>query len=386
MPGAWNFGGSVITTHALIREMSRQHHTIFWITSNAKYNSKLPAIPHGAVTLDGLPAYVCKIFGPAPPFWSPELRPQVRRQAPRFDMALIRSCWTYWGIGAAKECRRARLPYLAYPEGSLSPWGLQYFGAWKQWQQAIWWHVMGEQSYFQGAKAIVALTRSEYQEIRAKGLRNRIEIIPNGVNLSEFDSYWDRAALEARWPRLKDRRWLLFLGRLHPIKGLDLLLPAFARLARQYPDYLLVIAGPDENGYGRQLAKLAAGLGVLEDVVFLGPIYGQAKVGLLREAELFLLTSYSEGFPMALLEALSCATPALITRDCHVPEVAEEGAGLVVAADVSQIFRALQALLRDAKARRAMGDRARRLVESHFTWDQVARQTAELCDDILHRQ
>ncbi len=384
MPEAWNFGGSVITSHALISEMVKQNHVISWITSDAQYHSKLDVIPQGAFILDGIPTYVCKLVGPAPPFWSPELRPQVRRQASQFDIALIRSCWTYWGIGAGKECRRAGLPYLAYPEGSLSPWGLGYFGAWKNWPKAVWWHLLGERSYFQGSKAIVALNKHEYQEIRAWGLRNRIEVIPNGVNMAEFDTYMNRTELENTWGKLKNRRWLLFLGRLHPIKGLDLLLPAFARLARQYPDYLLVIAGPDENGYARHLTKLAADLDIAEHVLFLGPAYGTAKIGLLREAELFLLTSYTEGFPMALLEAMGCGTPALITQGCHVPEVAEAEAGLVVEADVDRIARSLRELLNDAGARRIMGDKARRLVESHFTWDQIARQTAELCHDIIH--
>ncbi len=374
----WNFGGTVLTSLELAKALLQQGHRVFYLTTNARRESsrRLPASQD--FTWEGMPVRLCKMWGPKPPFYSPELRTRVRLYAPDYDIALIRSCWTYVGLAAGRECRRAGLPYLAYPEGSLNPRALRV----SRWKKAVWWR-LGERAYFQGAGAIVALTDVERDHIRAAGLTNRIEVIPNGINLGDLEPAMSRAELEAGWSRLKDRGWLLFLGRLHPIKGLDLLLRAFAPVAGKYPDHLLVIAGPDEGGYRKVLEKMALNLGLESRVFFPGPVYGAAKAGLLKESEFLALPSYSEGFPVAVHEALGCGTPVLVTTTCHIPHVAQAGAGLVVEPEVEPLSRGMEQLLGDDRMRREMGANGRRLIASRFTWEKVARQTAALCAEVM---
>jgi glycosyltransferase involved in cell wall biosynthesis len=377
-PPLWNFGGTVITGIALARELSRQGHKVFTLATDARCQSE-QQVPVSVDTVwEGVQVRYCKKYGPTPPFWSPELKRQVRLRAAAYEMALIRSCWIYVGVAASRECRKAGLPYLAYPEGSLDPWTLRY----SRFKKRLWWRLR-ERSYFQGAAAIIALTRAEREHIRNMGLTNRIEVIPNGINLSDLEVALPRQEIEAQWGELKGKRWLLFLGRLHPKKGLDLLLPAFAQIAREFPDHVLVIAGPDEGGYAKSVEKMVADLNLAERVLLTGPVYGPTKIGLLKLAKVFVLTSYSEGQPMAVLEALGCGTPALLTEPCNVPEVAEAGAGLVVPLSVEAISRSLEEILRDEGARREMGRNGCTLVTSRFTWDKVARQTIALCKDIV---
>lgn len=380
IPELWNFGGSVVTTFELARELVRQDQQVFYLTTAARRNSQKNLPVSQELDYYGVPTRCCKMWGPAPPFWSPELRRQVRRRAPEHDIAIIRSCWTYVGVAASRECRRAGLPYLAYPEGSLDPWTMRY-GSFKK---RLFWH-LGERAYFQGAGAIIALAKAEREHIRSRGLTNRIEVIPNGIHLSDLECAESRKEIEDHWSELNGRPWLLFLGRLHPKKGLDLLLPAFARVAPNFPDHVLVIAGPDEGGYARTVQRMALDSGIADKILLTGPVYGKAKVGLLREADLFALTSYSEGLPMAVLEALGCGIPALLTEACNVPEVESEGAGLVASPTVEAVSQALGELLRDGQMRKEMGRKARELVLSRFTWDKVAQKTTALCEELLSK-
>jgi glycosyltransferase involved in cell wall biosynthesis len=377
-PPLWNFGGTVTTGFLMACELSRQGHEVFALTTDARCRSEQQVTVSEDTVWNGVRVRYCKKHGPTPPFWSPELKRQVRRRALLYEMALIRSCWIYVGVAASRECRKAKLPYLAYPEGSLDPWTLRY----SRLKKRLWWE-LGERSYFQGAAAIIALTRAERDQIRQMGLTNRIEVIPNGINLSELETALNRQEIEAKWGKLKGKRWLLFLGRLHPKKGLDLLLPAFARVAPTFSDHVLVIAGPDEGGYARLVQKMAADLHLADRVLLTGPTYGPAKTGLLKEAEVFMLTSYSEGQPLAALEAMGCGTSVILTQSCNLPEAGEVGAGFVVNTSVDAIADAILDLLQDESMRIQMGENAQQLVLDRFTWEKVAKQTIDLCRDML---
>ena len=374
----WHYGGSVATSFALIRELAGQGHDTFTLTTAARSRSDHLVPISQDTAWDGVPVRFCRMWGPAPPFCSPELRDQVRLRAPQYDIALIKSCWTYVGIAAGKECQRAGVPYIAYPEGSLDPWLFRYSPL----KKYLWWRLW-ERAYFQGAAAIVANTQTDRERITSLGLTNRIEVINNGVNLSDFEEAVSREELESQWPTLKGKRWLLFIGRLHHKKGLDLLIPAFAQVSHLFPDHLLLIAGIDEGGYEKTAQQIIKEFGIGDKVIFIGPVYGAVKVGLLKAADAFVLTSYSEGQPMAVIEALGCGVPVLITTPCNVPQVAEVGAGFVVPTSIAAIVPALTRIVREARLRGEMGRKARKLVESDFTWEKVARRNLALCQDIL---
>jgi glycosyltransferase involved in cell wall biosynthesis len=377
-PPLWHYGGAVTTSFAMARELACQGHQMFALTTEARCRSNQEVPISQDTEWGGVPVRYCKMWGPAPPFWSPELRNQVRRRAPYHDIALIRSCWTYVGTVAGKECRRVGVPYIAYPEGSLDPWLLRY----SRLKKLLWWRLW-ERAFFEGAAAIIANTQADRERIASLGLSSRIEVIHNGVDLADFEEAVSRDELESQWGVLKGKRWLLFIGRLHHKKGLDLLIPAFVQVSRQFPDHLLVIAGIDDGGYENAVHRMIKEFGVTDKVIFTGPVYGAVKVRLLKEADAFVLTSYSEGQPMAVIEALGCGAPVLITTPCNVPEVAEAGAGLVVPPSLEAIVSALTDILNQDRLRADMGRNARNLAASHFTWEKVAQQTLALCQDIL---
>jgi glycosyltransferase involved in cell wall biosynthesis len=226
-----------------------------------------------------------------------------------------------------------------------------------------------------GASGVVVCNEAETDVLRGLGLPAPIREIPWGVDIPSAGSLPARERLTAWFPALVDRPFLLFLSRLHPKKGIDLLIPSFAALAQELPDWLLVLAGPDEGGYRAQLERMVADRGLEQRILFTGLVTGEAKATLLTHADCFVLPSYSEGFPVVVAEALGYGRPVVVTTSCHLPEVAEGEAGLVVLAEVGALATALREMMRDSAFRAKCSQNALEVTKRHFTWNAVAQQT-----------
>jgi glycosyltransferase involved in cell wall biosynthesis len=172
----------------------------------------------------------------------------------------------------------------------------------------------------------------------------------------------------------------LFLGRIHPKKGLDLLVSAWAKLSALTRHWQLVIAGPDEIGHREQIQAFANKLGVQDQIVFTGSVTGQAKNRLLHSSDLFILSSLSEGFSMSLLEAMACRLPVIATRACNFPEISQAQAGWECESSVDSLVPSLQAALETPELeRREIGGNGRRLVETRYSWPAVIQTLQQAC-------
>jgi glycosyltransferase involved in cell wall biosynthesis len=258
----------------------------------------------------------------------------------------------------------------------LEPWALRS----KRWKKKVYWSLL-EKRNLEGARCLRALTRSEAEHYRDAGLRQPIVIIPNGVEVpAEIcpEPFYDR------YPQLRGRRLLLFLGRIHPKKGLALLCQSWASICRDYPDAQLILAGPDSEGTKVLLEAQISALGIESRVTFAGMLRGNEKWAALRAATVFLLPSYSEGFSIAVLEAMGAGIPVIVSRQCYFPEVETSGSGWVIEVEATSLSRALRECLALSASELAMlGTNGRRLVKSRFQWDVVGRQTADVIDWIL---
>jgi glycosyltransferase involved in cell wall biosynthesis len=177
-------------------------------------------------------------------------------------------------------------------------------------------------------------------------------------------------------PALGGRPYFLFLSRLHYKKGLDYLADAFAIVAARNSDVQLVVAGPDDGARADFEGRIAAAK--LSDRIHVpGPIYGTEKLSAIAGAACFVLPSRQEGFSMAILEALACGVPAVVSAECHFPEVAEVGAGEVVPLEAAALAAAIGRVLADPDRRRKMGQAGRELVAVRFTWPRIAETSIE---------
>ncbi|MDZ4770833.1 MAG: glycosyltransferase [Chloroflexota bacterium] len=222
-------------------------------------------------------------------------------------------------------------------------------------------------------QTVVALTDAERDEARAAWVRfggepPRFRVIPNGVDLEAFAHLPDPAPFRARWG-LDDAPVCLFMGRLHPRKGVGVLAQAFLRMTAEHgSDARLLVVGGDEGA----LAGLRALASADRRIVITGYLDGADRLGALACADLFALPAVGEGQPMAALEAMACGIPAILSPGCNLPAAAQAGAALIVEPQIAPLADALHVLLSDRVRRADMGARARELVASQFTWDKIA--------------
>lgn len=300
------------------------------------------------------------VTGPQAGQYAPGMAPAIAALAP--DIVDVQGIWTYPSLANLRHARRTGTPYLVTPRGMLDPWARRN-SAWKK-------KIAGtlfEQAHLKGACALRATAEMEAQYFRDMGLTNPIAVVPNGLTLPDLAPRSDR-----------DLRSILFLSRIHPKKGVDFLLQAWATLQAEFPDWEIVIAGIDENGHEADLKALARKLG-LSRVRFVGEAHGDAKQKLYRDADLFVLPTHAENFGLVVAEALAQETPVITTRNAPWQGLESEACGWWIDLDQGLLTDTLrQALSRPAQDLAAMGRRGRAWVQRDFAMAQVAEKMREV--------
>jgi glycosyltransferase involved in cell wall biosynthesis len=242
-----------------------------------------------------------------------------------------------------------------------------------------------EQRILTNAVAIHYTSRQEKLEAEQAGVTTTPVVIPLGIDTSVFQTAVTAAAgFYERFPSAAERRIILFLSRLDPKKGLDILLHAFREVQRAHPASLLVIAGDGDREFVASLKELAAELGIAEQVLWAGFLAGDAKIEAFRAAALFALPSYSENFGLALVEAMSSGLPCVVSDQVGVaPDVEEFHAGLVVPCKAEALASALKQLLADTELRRRCGENALRLANARFSSEAMTGSLVRLYTNIV---
>lgn len=313
-------------------------------------------------------------FRPAAPrslFFSWEMLRDLPALARAADVVHVHSSWTFpvrWG---ARCARAAGKPLVISPRGSLDPVRLAHSASKKRLAGLL------DRRSLQRATVIHATSETEREWIkRYLGGNPRIEVIPNGVELPLTDVQRTRGSRERR---------VLYLGRLHPLKGLDLLLDTWRLVNDEVPDaqrWRLVIAGPDEQGTQAKLDRQALTLGLV-NVTFAGPLYGDDKAHAMSDADLFVLPSRSENFGSAVAEALAARMPVITTKGTPWNEI-EGSCGWWVDVAVNPLAHAIAEAMRlSDEERSAMGARGRALVEAKYQWPSVGRAMVELYEGLV---
>jgi poly(glycerol-phosphate) alpha-glucosyltransferase len=307
--------------------------------------------------------------GPAAFGYSPELARQLRKRVRKDSVIHVHGLWMYPGWLARNLTEATGAVRIISPHGMLAPWALQN-SRWKK-RLASW---AFERQNLRTTSCLHALCAAEADNFRSCGLKNPVAIIPNGIDLPDRP----KSAGESQEPAWREhvekgRKVLLYLGRIHPKKGLVNLLKAWAEIGKS--EWILAIAGWQEGGHQEELQQLASEHRLGSSVVFLGPQFGEAKSACYRECDAFILPSFSEGLPMVVLEAWSYAKPVVMTPECNLMEGFTARAALNIEPRTDSVAEGLRQLFElSDHERQAMGHRGLALVKDHFTWPKIASQ------------
>lgn len=287
---------------------------------------------------------------------SPRHSLAMRRDSRVVDVVHSHSLWSMVNVAAGWLVPGGRAKLVVSPRGTLSEWALTR----SKHRKRLLWPL--QRRALERADLLHATSDQEFEDIRRAGLRAPVLVAPNGIDLPLLGERRHAASV----------RSLLFLSRLHPVKGIENLLSAWAELEERYPDWCLKVVGPGEPEYVASLMARTASLG-MSRVEFGGPLYGDEKVAAYQAASIFVLPSHSENFGMAVAEALANECPVVVGKGAPWSGLEREDCGWWVANDPVSLREALAAamMLSDIK-RRTMGERGRAWMARDFSWDSVA--------------
>jgi len=299
------------------------------------------------------------------------LKADFRDRLKDADGIHIHGLWEQSTSAAANAAHALRKPYIVSAHGMLEAWALKN----KRLKKAIY-AALAERSNVKGAACLHALTHAEAGDYRRFGAKGPIAVVPNGVAIPQT---LDPEPFLNAFPSLRGKQLVLFLGRIHFKKGLDILVEAWASVAKRWPEAQLVLAGPDFEGTRASVETMIAERGLNERVLFTGMLRDDLKWSALAAAQCFILPSYSEGLSVSTLEAMGTGLPVIVTEQCNLPEVAQFETGWVIQSNAGAVASALDECLQNSQAmNEAIGERGRTLIGERYNWAAVGRQMSEV--------
>lgn len=346
-----NAGGPPMVVARLAAEMARQGQQVRVIAN---------AVPDAQPRID---AMIRSIPGADQIRFEPVT--DLKSQIADSQILHLHGVWDPILKSAATAAHRQGIPYVIAPHGMLDPWSLSQKSWKKKIALALGYRVMLNRCSF-----LHLLNRDEKDLIAPLGLHCSMQVIPNGIAPEEFENLPAPGTFYSAHPQLTGAPYILFLGRLHFKKGLDILADAFTILSKSNEKIHLVVAGPDEGALADFQSRISTN-NLTKRVHVIGPIFGKDKLAALQDAACFALPSRQEGFSLAILEAMAAGKTVVISRECHFPEVAEQHAGEVTELNATAFADGLSRVLQDPHP---YGQAGLAMVHSRYTWPIVVKQ------------
>jgi glycosyltransferase involved in cell wall biosynthesis len=364
-------GGSADVASRLAQALGRRGHEVTIITSDYRLETGYPE------SLPGIKVRAARNYFSlgGKPLLAPGIMTASKKELAGFDVVHLHNYPTVANAMIHRYARRYGVPYVLQPHGSLAT----YFqkGALKKLYDRLW-----GKAILKDAARVIAVAPAEAETCRNMGVAGeKIAVIPNGVDAAGYESLPPRGAFREKYG-LGERRIILYLGRIHATKGLDLLARAFAVHVKESDNTLLVIAGPDD-GYLPALRRLVKALRAEDKTIFTGPLYGQGKIQAMVDADVFVMPSAYEIFGIAVLEACICGTPVIVTDRCGIaPEITAE-TGQVIAYEESALRDALRKVLAAPPRDESSKIKRRQALLERFSWQKLAADFENIYRNIL---
>jgi len=303
----------------------------------------------------------------------------IRRHVGDYDVVHIHAMFSYLSNCAARAARQSNVPYVVRPLGVLNRWGIKNR---RPLLKSLSLRFI-EEPILERAAAIHYTSGQERIEAEQGGAVSWGVILPLGIDLAPFQKLPDQSRFWQRFPIAARRPLVLFLSRIDPKKGLDLLLEAFRQVLPARPDALLIVAGDGDKSYVESLVALAQRLQIEDSVVWTGRLDGEEKMSAFAAASVFVLPSHSENFGIAAVEALAAGLPVILGEGVAISaDVQECEAGLVVRPDAGAVARAIMGLLGDPALRSRCAGNGRRLVHDKFSLEAMGQGLVSLYEKV----
>jgi glycosyltransferase involved in cell wall biosynthesis len=314
--------------------------------------------------------------------------PWLRANRRRYDAVIVNGIWQFHSFGTWLALRNTETPYVVFTHGMLDPWfkkryPLKHVKKWMYWPWAEYRVLRDARSVLFTCEEERVLARQSFWMYRC-----REAVVGYGTARPSLNLEACRGEFLVQFPELQGKRLALFLGRIHPKKGCDLLIRAFAKVLAADPAWHLVFAGPDQTGWQKKLMGIAESLGVASRITWTGMLSGPIKWGSLRASEVFVLPSHQENFGIAVAEALAAGTPTLATNKVNIwREIEAAGAGLIGEDNyegICKLFESYNQLL--PAEQRAMRERARKCFEENFEIRKAAQSLHTILAELIQNR
>jgi glycosyltransferase involved in cell wall biosynthesis len=362
------YGGPPKACFEMAKAVAHLGHKVTIYTTNQDGPTELDVPMDHSVFRDGVEIRFFPIQQPRFLGTSFPMAKALRSLIPKVDVVHIHSLYLFHDTIAAHYCRVYNVPYLVRPHGTLDPFLYRRHRFRKSIMELLF-----ENRNIKRAAAIHFTTEEEQQLAAPYIFKTPSIVIPNGLNLTEYENLPALGTFKIRYPKINGKKIILFFGRINFKKGLDILVQAFAKVARMREDVHLVIAGPDNEGLGAKVRDWLKDEGIFERATFTGMLQGEDKLAVLQDAEMFVLPSYSENFGISVVEAMACGLPVIISDKVNIWREIEKGqAGWVAPCDAEQFSKRMMELLDNPEKAKDMGTNGKALVKEKFQWSGVA--------------
>lgn len=377
---AWTYGGPVRVAYDVSKELVERGHEVTVYTSdgnngNSRITSRVKEVNgiqvHYFRNVSAITAKEMKLF------ITPEMIPLAKRVLQSFDVIHLHEYRSFQNVVIHYYARRSNIPYVLQAHGSLPKIMVK--------QRLKWaYDVFFGNRLLKDASRVIALSHMEVQQYKNRGVPcERIKVISNGIDLSEFNDLPEKGAFRKKHDIGEGEKLILYLGRIHEIKGVDLLIEAFASLLTDLSSAKLVVAGPDD-GHLFICKVLVKKFHIENEVLFVGPLYARDKLEAYVDADVYVLPSRYETFPMSILEACACAKSVVATKVGAMADIIVNGrTGLLVQPNnVSELTGAIKHLLIDEEKAKKIGFRARERMANVFSIENIVNKLETLYEEI----
>lgn len=364
---AWSYGGPVSVAYNVSKELVKRGHRVTVCTTdvlnvNSRAEEKEEVID--GIKLRRFRNVSGSLIHHHNIFFSPGMFSGIKKELSDFDIIHMHEYRTIQNVIVHHYAMRYSIPYVVQAHGSLPTTTTKQ--RLKKLYDNIWGYKL-----LRDASRVIALQETEVGQYKSMGvIEDKIEIVPNGIDLSEFDNLPQRGEFRKKYGLNDHEKIILYLGRIHETKGIDLLVRAFAGLTKVMDGVRLVIVGPDD-GYLSRLVGLTRELKAQERVLFINPLYGADKLEAYVDADVHISPRAWEPFGLTLLESCACGTPVICSQGCGIGDIINDKAGFAVPHNEVQLSNAMLYMLSNKKIRQKFGLYGKLLVKEHYNWEKI---------------